>query len=286
MGSISFLGLSSGTDWNSVIQQLVQVERRPLDIVARNRTQIAYNQSVMSQVHSQLSKFNTQLSNMRFESTFLSRVVQSSNTARVSATVEAGAATGTHSVEISRLAAAGRATSGLEGELYGKVANLSPTQSIGIGGLTPFGEFQPTRALGSTLIRDTQQAGKNGQAITAGDSISISGNLKNGSAVSGTFTFNGNSSDTLQRLATTIAQVFHGEIAGSIGSNGELVFIETDPSVAGDVTFNTTVPALGITFNDNDYSGSALDFGRFPARGPRSAALCTASLSPAAAASN
>jgi hypothetical protein len=31
MSATQFLGLVSGTDWNSIINQLVQVERKPLD---------------------------------------------------------------------------------------------------------------------------------------------------------------------------------------------------------------------------------------------------------------
>lgn len=261
MGNISFLGLSSGTDWNSVIEQLVQIERRPIDKLSEQRARLAFEQSVMGRVNTQLGALSTQLSNLRFESTFLSRLVESSSPARLSATAEAGAPTGTHIIEVQRLAQAARAASGLDGELFSKVANLSPTQTMGIASLTPFGDFQPTRALATTLIKDTIQAGRNGAAITAGDSISISGQLKDGSAVSGSFTFSGGASDTLQRLATTIAQVFHGEIAASVGSNGELTFIETDPSVAGDVGLNMTLPPIALSFNDNDYSGSTLAFG-------------------------
>jgi len=260
MSSVQFLGLASGTDWNTIISQLVAVERRPVEKLISARSQLLFNQSVMNSVNTQLGKFNNALSTLRFESTFLSRKVEASSAGRVSATAEAGAALGTHNVGISRLAQASRAASGLDGELYSKVANLSQAQTMGIASLTPFGDFQATRALATTLIKDTQQAGSAGASITKGDTITLSGNLKDGTAVSGTFTFAGDGTDTLERLATTIAQVFHGEIAGSVGSNGELTFIETDPSVAGDVTFNTTTPPLALLFHDTDYSGSTLSF--------------------------
>ena len=260
MSSIQFLGLASGTDWNSIINQLVEVERKPLEQLITQRSKLLFNQSVMSSVNTRLGKFDTMLSSLRFESTFLSRNVETSNTARVSATAEAGAAIGTHNVEISRLAKAGRAASGLDGELYSKVANISTVQTMGIASLTPYGDFQATRALGSTLIKDTVQAGRAGAVITKGDTISISGLLKDSTAVSGTFTFNGDSTDTLERLGTTIAQIFQGEIAASVGTDGEIVLIETDPTIAGDVTFNTTTPPLSIAFNDTDFSGSTLVF--------------------------
>jgi flagellar capping protein FliD len=261
MTSVQFLGLASGTDWNSVISQLVAVERVPLDNLIVQRDKVAFNRSVMNEVSARLRSFNNSLSTMRLETTYLSRKVESTDTSRISATAEPRAAKGAYNVEVSRLARASRATSGLDNTLYSKVANLSQTQTIGINSLTPYGDFQSTRALASTLIKDTTQAGQSDAGITKGDTITISGQIKNGTAVSGTFTFNGDSTDTLERLTTTIAQVFHGEITGSIGSNGEMTFIEKDPTVAGDVTFNTTVPTLGIVFNDTDYSGSTLTFG-------------------------
>ncbi len=261
MGTVQFLGLASGTDWNTVISKLVEIERRPLDNLIVQRDKVAFNRSVMNQISERLRKFNTNLSTMRLESTFLSRKAESTDTTRISATAEPRAPKGTYNVEVQRLARASRASSGLEGELYSKVANLSQTQTIGINSLTPYGDFQGTRALASTLIKDTMQAGQSSAGITKGDTITITGQIKSGAAVSGTFTFNGDSTDTLERLGTAVAQVFHGEITASIGTNGELTFVETDPTVAGDVTFNTTVPTLGIVFNDTDYSGSTLTFG-------------------------
>jgi flagellar hook-associated protein 2 len=259
--SVQFLGLASGTDWNSVITQLVAIERKPLDSLIKQRDTVEFNRSVMTAVSDRLRTFNNTLSTMRLETTYVARKVEATNSSRVNATAEAGAAKGTYNIAVQRLARASRASSGIDGGIYSKVANLSPTQTMGINSLTPYGDFQGTRALDSTLIKDTMQAGQNAAAITKGDTISINGLLKDGTAVSGTYTFNGDSTDTLERLATAVSQVFHGQIAGSVGSNGELTFIESDPTIAGDVTFNTTVPPLGIVFNDTDYSGSTLTFG-------------------------
>jgi flagellar capping protein FliD len=253
-----FLGIVSGTDWNSIINQLVAVERQPLDKLYTQRSQLQLQQSLTIKANSQLLSLNDALSALRFQSTFLSRKVTASNPSQVDATASVGAATGTYNLSVSRLAAPGRATSGLGGTLFSKVANLSPQQTMGIAGAQPNGgSFQATRALSSTLIKDTQQAGQYGAAITKGDTISISGKLKDGTAVSGTFTFNGDSTDTLQRLGTTIAQVFQGQVGASVGSNGELVFLETNPTSPGDITFN---PATDLTFNDADFSGSTLTF--------------------------
>jgi flagellar hook-associated protein 2 len=258
MSATQFLGIVSGTDWNSIINQLVQVERKPLEQLYSQRSQLQLKQQLAVRASTQLQSLNDALSQLRFQSTFLSRKVTASNPAQVNATASVGAAVGTYNVQVSRLALASRAVSGLDGTLFGKVANVSTNQTVGIGSAQPFSSsFQATRALPTTLIKDTLQAGKNGAVITKGDTISISGLLKNGSAVSGTFTFNGDTSDTLLRLGTTISQIFQGQIGASVGSNGELVFLETNPAAAGDVTFN---PATNLTFNDADFSGSTLAF--------------------------
>ncbi|GEM_PF-3001987 len=259
--SVQFLGIASGTDWNSYIDSMVQLRSGPMEKLIEQRERLEFNRSVTNTVNQRLLQFDTTLSNLRFESTFLSRTVESSDSGYVSAVAEAGAALGAYNVIVNRLARASRASSGLDGQVFSKVADLSQSQTIGINSLVPYGDFQSVRASASTLIADTQQAGQFGAAITAGDTITITGQLKDTTAVSGTFTFAGDETDTLERLATTIAQVFQGEIGGSVGSNGELVFIETDPSVAGDVTFNTTIPPLDLQFNDADYSGSTLTFG-------------------------
>ena len=258
---MGILGIASGTDWESYIAALVEAEKGRLDTLTEQRNKLESNRSIMTMINEQFTSLNTTLSALRFESTYLTRLANSSNAGRVSATANVGAETGSYNIEITQLAKASQATSGLGGALYNKIANLSNSQTMGITSLIPYDDFQGTRALSSTLIKDTMQAGQNGAAITAGDSITITGNLKDGTAVTGTFTFAGNENDTLQRLAMTIAQTFEGEIAASVGTNGELIFIETDPSVAGDVTFNTTIPPLDLQFNDNDYSGSTLDFG-------------------------
>ncbi|MBN2082815.1 flagellar filament capping protein FliD [bacterium] len=260
--SVQFLGIASGTDWGSYIDALVQVQSAAKNKLEAQLNKLEYDRAIMSAVNDQLADFNTTLSTLRFESTFLSRLAESSDAGSVSAVAQAGATVGSYSVIINRLAAASRATSGLDGEIFSKVVNLAGSETIGLANMVPYDDFQETRALSTTLIKNTVQAGKYGAEITAGDTITITGTLKDGvTNVSGTFTFAGDETDTLERLAVAIAQVFQGEIAASVGSTGELVLLETNPSVAGDVTFNTTIPPLDLQFNDTDYSGSTLDFG-------------------------
>src|SRR5688572_25949218 len=159
MGSLQFLGLASGMDVENIVRQLTQIERKPLERMQANRSKLQMHQSITTRVQKQLGSFDLALSNLRFESTFKSRSATSSDPSRVSALADIGATVGSYNMEISRLAKPARAASGLGGALFSKVANLSQSQTMGIATLTPFDSFQPTRALPTTLLRDTNQAG-------------------------------------------------------------------------------------------------------------------------------
>lgn len=266
MGTIQFLGLQSGIDANAIITELVQLRRGPIQAMEQARDNLVFNRSVVQSVNSQLLRFNNMLFNLTLETTFKSRLVTSSADNLVSATGSVGASVGSHSISVSQLARASRVSSGVSGNLITRSVYLPPTNTAGINSITVNGAYQTRGAAASTLIKDTVQAGIGSAAITAGDTITISGNLKDSTAVAGTFTFAGDSTDTLGRLAQTIVSVFQGEVTASVGQRGEIILAEADPTVAGDITFNTTVSPYGIQFHDNDFSGSTLAIGAGNAR--------------------
>ncbi len=266
MGTVQFLGLQSGIDANTIISELVNLRRGPIRAMEEARDNLLFNRSVVQAVSSQLLRFNNQLFNLTLEATFKSRLVTSSAENLVSAIAEVGASTGSHSISVSQLARASRVSSGVSGNLITRSVYLPPTNTAGINSITVNDTYQTRGATANTLIKDTVQAGTGSAAITAGDTITISGKLKDGTPVSGTFTFAGDSTDTLGRLAQTIAAVFQGEVTATIGQRGEIILTESDPTVAGDITFNTTASPYDIQFNDSDYSGSTLAIGPGNAR--------------------
>jgi flagellar hook-associated protein 2 len=165
-----FLGIVSGTDWNSIINQLVAVERQPLDKLYTQRSQLQLQQSLTIKANSQLLSLNDALSALRFQSTFLSRKVTASNPSQVDATASVGAATGTYNLSVSRLAAPGRATSGLGGTLFSKVANLSPQQTMGIAGARPRAPCPPRSS--RTRSRPASTARRSPKAIRSASAAS------------------------------------------------------------------------------------------------------------------
>ncbi len=262
VGDISFPGIGSGLDVQSIVDRLVEVESGTLRNLEDQRSELEFQRSVLQLVNQRLLDFDRRLGTLRLESTFLSKNVASSNPGLVDATATVDASPGTHLVTVQQIAKPSRAESGLDGSLEANRAlllgNTAGIDTLSVG--TDFGSV-PVASL-DTLLTDTRQAGQGSQAVTAGDTITISGRTKDGTLRTGTFTFNGDGTDTIRRFAEKVREVLQGEVQFRLGPNGELVFYETDPSVAGDVVLDPSIdPATGFTFNDTDFSGSTFSIG-------------------------
>ena len=262
VNGISFPGIGSGLDVQSIVDRLVEIEAGTLRSLENQRSELEFQRTVLQTVNQRLLDFDSKLSILRLESTFLSKNVTSSSPGLVNATATVDASPGTHLVTVQQIAKPSRAESGLDGSLEANRALLLGN-TAGIGGLTVGTDFGsvPVASL-DTLLTDTRQAGRGTQAVTAGDTITISGRTKDGTLRTGTFTFNGDGTDTIRRFAEKVREVLQGEVQFRLGPNGELIFYETDPSVPGDVVLDPTLdPATGFTFNDTDFSGSTFSIG-------------------------
>ncbi|MEP0814207.1 MAG: flagellar filament capping protein FliD [bacterium] len=249
---IFFSGLNSGIQWDQIIDQLVSVQRRPVDNLIARREELFFRRSVSLEVNQRLASLTTALGKLKLESTFLSRTANSSDPAKVTATASAGAQRGSYQVEISRLARAGSATSGLNGAITAKSAYLGAGNTAGVTGLSVTGAFDEVRALPTTHFNALSQA----NSITAGDQIQVTGTDGDGYAVSETFTFAGDDTDTLQKFAQFLVGAFNGTAQVSIGYSGEIIVRQISGS--GTLSFD---PSSNLTFVDADFSGSTLSFG-------------------------
>jgi flagellar hook-associated protein 2 len=94
-------------------------------------------------------------------------------------------------------------------------------------------------------------------AITAGDSITISGTRANGAAASGSFTIpaQGAPTDNLQGLLDAVKTAYGGAAAVDVSLNASGEIIVTDKSLG------VTNMAMTLAFNDGDASGSKLGVG-------------------------
>jgi flagellar hook-associated protein 2 len=102
--SLAISGLASGFDWQSLVSQLVQVERAP-------ETQLQSQQSILQQQNNALGSIKTELSVLQNDVTALnapgffdSRTAAASDATLASTSAAAGTALGTYSFNVSQLA--------------------------------------------------------------------------------------------------------------------------------------------------------------------------------------
>ena len=103
MATISSAGIGSGLDVNSIITQLMAIERQPLTTLQTKQTSIQSTVSEYGKIKSALSTLRDLASKLAGTSTWVQSVSTSSNTAAVSATTS-GSTPGNYSVAVQTLA--------------------------------------------------------------------------------------------------------------------------------------------------------------------------------------
>ncbi len=101
---ISFSGLSSGIDTNSIIQQLLDAHRQPIVRLENKAEVLAVQREAYRNVNTQLLAVQSKALDLRLESTFLTRSASSSDESSVVASANFASVKTTHRVEISQLA--------------------------------------------------------------------------------------------------------------------------------------------------------------------------------------
>ncbi len=250
--NVFFAGLNSGIQWDSLIDNLVNIEHRKVDIIINRRDKLVFQRTTSLEVNSRLASLSTALNKLRLESTFLSKRAISSDTSKITATANTSAAPGTYLVSVEQLARAGSAQSGLGGQIVSQTAFLGAGNTVGITHLNVGSGSERVAAGPASQFNNLVQASN----ITAGDTITVTGTDGNGNAVNSTFTFAGDSTDTLQRFGQFLVSAFAGTASVSFGFSGEIIVRQSSGS--GTLSFDAST---SISFNDADFSGSTLDFG-------------------------
>lgn len=104
-GTLSSLGVGSGLDAESIVKQLVAVERQPISRLQEQATKMQTKISAYSQVKSLVSGFQDAVSKMLDPGFWSSMKATSSDTTALTVSTGTGAASGNYSVSVSRLAA-------------------------------------------------------------------------------------------------------------------------------------------------------------------------------------
>jgi flagellar hook-associated protein 2 len=112
MATISSPGIGSGLDVNSIITQLMAIERQPLDKLTSDASAIQTQISEVGKVTSAISKFRDLASKLA-STTFWRQSTGTSGSTAVGITTGAAAAPGSYSVEVQGLASAQSISTGL-----------------------------------------------------------------------------------------------------------------------------------------------------------------------------
>jgi flagellar hook-associated protein 2 len=105
-GQITYSGLGNGTDFDSLIKKLVQVEQARITSLQTWKKSWTNKQTAFHELNTQMLTLKTSLEDMASIDEFLSKAADSSNSAVISAVAGAGAENGSHEVMVNRLATA------------------------------------------------------------------------------------------------------------------------------------------------------------------------------------
>lgn len=106
MPSITSTGVGSGLDVNSIVTQLMAIERRPLSLLQQAKTDLNTQVSSFGQLQSLTSAMRDAAQALTSVSTWNQTVASSADTSAVTVTTTTGAAAGKYAVSVDHLAAA------------------------------------------------------------------------------------------------------------------------------------------------------------------------------------
>ncbi|MBX3095979.1 MAG: flagellar filament capping protein FliD [Fimbriimonadaceae bacterium] len=142
LSGISFSGLGSGIDTESIVSRLLQIEQIPLQRLQTRRLQFQNQQSLYSELRSRTSAVGANLNSLRNASTFSPVKATSSSDSVATVSSDASATPGSFELAISKLAKIHRATGsaqssgtaelGYAGEISvnGKLITIETTDSL------------------------------------------------------------------------------------------------------------------------------------------------------------
>jgi flagellar hook-associated protein 2 len=123
--NLGISGLASGFDWQSLISQLVTVERAPEQLLRNQQTALQQQNSALGSLKTELGLLQGKAALLQDPSFFDSRAATTTNSALATATAAAGTGLGTYNFVVSQMASAAV----LRGNT-GAGAPLSPTDDV------------------------------------------------------------------------------------------------------------------------------------------------------------
>ena len=127
-------GLASGMDTDSLVKQLMQAQKMPLDKLMQKKVWTEWQQESFRDFNLSLSSLRTSASSMRLQSTFNAYSATSSNTSIMTATATANAVAGTYTAEVVSVASSAKLHSAKAIEKAADTLAQS-TDKIGVAGI-------------------------------------------------------------------------------------------------------------------------------------------------------
>ncbi len=108
---VSFSGLGSGLDTDSIISQLISIERRPINLIQRRQATLEQQKGVLNSINSSLMSLQSSAESLATDDAFSIVNASSDASSRVSVDASNEAAAGNFGVEVMELAKARRLSS-------------------------------------------------------------------------------------------------------------------------------------------------------------------------------
>ena len=131
-GSITSLGIGSGIDIESIVNQLVAVERAPIQLLQTRQAEIDIKVSALGLVQDSVSKFQSSISSLKLSTGFSSFAVTSSDDQVITATASEGSVPISSDIEVLSLAQKNKLASSAFGSGDSIVGNGQLSISVGV----------------------------------------------------------------------------------------------------------------------------------------------------------
>ncbi|NPV69689.1 MAG: flagellar filament capping protein FliD [Firmicutes bacterium] len=112
MSDIRLSGAVSGLDWESLVSQLIAVERKPITQLESKKKTLENKSTAWKDINSKLYSLQSKAQALKSRDTFYSRKAESSDSTVATATASSSVAPGTYTVEVIKLARAHTVVSG------------------------------------------------------------------------------------------------------------------------------------------------------------------------------
>ncbi|NLK00891.1 MAG: flagellar filament capping protein FliD [Clostridia bacterium] len=104
-------GLATGMDIDQIVQDMMRIERQPLDRIFQQRQELQWKQEDYRSLNNQMARLRSSALSLRLQGTFNSKIATSSNENIVTVSARGNASAGTYDISVSQLAGAAHLTS-------------------------------------------------------------------------------------------------------------------------------------------------------------------------------